>query len=64
MIKAETVKWIIDVIILPIVIYGVTVLSSLNKTMAELNTTVGILSSQDSGQEKRIDKLEHRVFGN
>jgi uncharacterized protein YoxC len=63
MTKAEIFKWVVDVVILPIVIYGVSVLSSLNQTMHQLNATVSVLNAQYNSQEKRIDKLEDKVFG-
>lgn len=42
--------------------FAVYVLMDLSKSVASLNTNVGILISKNEGLEKRVDKLESIVY--
>ena len=59
----ETLRLVIDVIIIPIATCAVIVLWDLNKSVGSLNTQVGTLIAQNTNLEKRVDKLEVKVFG-
>jgi chaperonin cofactor prefoldin len=58
----DTIRLIIEVLILPIITFAVVVLSDLNKSVSLLNTQVGILLNSSQNLEKRVDKLESAVF--
>jgi hypothetical protein len=58
----DSLRLVIEVLILPLISYLVIVLSDLNKSVGLLNTQVGILLSSNQNLEKRIDKLEDAVF--
>ena len=60
--KPEQVRLVIDVIIIPLISAAVFVLWDLNKSVGALNTQVGILISNNSSLEKRVEKLEEKVF--
>lgn len=60
--KPESVRLIIDVLIIPLISAAVFVLWDLNKSVGSLNTQVGILISNNQSIEKRVDKLEEKVF--
>jgi len=58
----ESIRLIIDVLIVPLISAAVFVLWDLNKSVATLNTHVGVLLATNQSLEKRIDKLEAKVF--
>ena len=60
--KTENIRLIIDVLIIPLISAAVFVLWDLNKSVGSLNTAVGILISNNQSIEKRVDKLEEKVF--
>lgn len=61
MLKHETVRLIIDVLIVPLVSAAVFVLWDLNKSVGALNVTVGVLINSNQSIEKRVDKLEEKI---
>lgn len=60
--KHETVRLVIDVLIVPLVSAAVFVLWDLNKSVGTLNVTVGILINSNQSIEKRVDKLEEKLL--
>lgn len=58
----ESVRLIIDVLIIPLISAAVFVLWDLNKSVGLLNIQVGILLTNNQSLEKRVDKLEEVVF--
>lgn len=60
--KPEQVRLLIDVIIIPLISAAVFVLWDLNKSVGALNTQVGILISNNNSLEKRVEKLEEKIF--
>lgn len=60
--KHETVRLVIDVLIVPLVSAAVFVLWDLNKSVGALNVTVGILINSNQSIEKRVDKLEEKLL--
>jgi uncharacterized membrane protein YqjE len=58
----ESARLVIDVIVIPLISAAIFVLWDLNKSISSLNVQVGILLTSNQGIEKRIDKLEERVF--
>lgn len=59
----DTLRLLIDVIILPICTAAVVVLWDLNKSVGNLNIQVGVLIAQNTNLEKRVERLETKVFG-
>lgn len=62
--KQETIRLMIDVLIVPLVSAAVFVLWDLNKSVGTLNVTVGILINSNQSIEKRVDKLEEKLLRN
>jgi len=62
--KQETIRLLIDVLIVPLVSAAVFVLWDLNKSVGALNVTVGILINSNQSIEKRVDKLEEKLLRN
>ena len=58
----ESIRLIIDVLIIPLISAAVFVLWDLNKSVGSLNIQVGILLNTNYNLEKRIDKLENKVY--
>lgn len=59
----ENIRLIIDVVIVPLISAAVFILWDLNKSVNTLNTQVGVILNQNTNLEKRIDRLEAKVFG-
>lgn len=59
----ENIRLIIDVVIVPLISAVVFILWDLNKSVNTLNTQVGVILNQNTNLEKRIDRLEAKVFG-
>lgn len=57
-----TIRNLIEALIAGVMIYGVTTLKDLNNNVAQLNTQVAVLIQQNATYEKRIEKLEEKVF--
>lgn len=62
--KQETIRLLIDVLIVPLVSAAVFVLWDLNKSVGALNVAVGILINSNQSIEKRVDKLEEKLLRN
>ncbi len=62
--KQETIRLLIDVLIVPLVSAAVFVLWDLNKSVGALNVTVGILINSNQSIDKRVDKLEEKLLRN
>lgn len=62
--KSETVRLVIDVLIVPLVSCAVFVLWDLNKSIGALNVTVGILINSNQSLEKRVDRIENVLSKN
>ena len=60
--KAENIRLIIDVLIIPLISAAVFVLWDLNKSVSALNVQVGVLISNNQSIEKRVDKIEEIIF--
>lgn len=60
--KAENIRLIIDVLIIPLISAAVFVLWDLNKSVSALNVQVGVLISNNQSLEKRVDKIEETIF--
>lgn len=60
--KPESVRLLIDVIIIPLISAAVFVLWDLNKSVGSLNTQVGVLISNNTNLERRVEKLEEKIF--
>jgi prefoldin subunit 5 len=60
--KQETIRLLIDFVVVPLIGFGVYVLQDLSKSVANLNVQVGVLISNNNSLEKRIDRLEAKVF--
>jgi len=60
--KPEIIRLIIDVLIIPLITAAVFVLWDLNKSVGSLNTQVGVLISNNTNLERRVEKLEDAVF--
>lgn len=60
--KPENIRLVIDVLVIPLISAAVFVLWDLNKSVANLNIQVGILLSSNNSIEKRVDRLEEKVF--
>jgi cell division protein FtsB len=60
----DGINYLLLVLITGVMTYGVNTLSDLNKNVAQLNTQVAILIQQNANAEKRIEKLESKVFNN
>jgi len=52
---------IIEFLFIPILSFGVYVLSQLNNNVNDLNIRVGVLIAMDASKEKRIDKNERDI---
>lgn len=59
----ENIRLIIDVVIVPLISAAVFILWDLNKSVNTLNTQVGVILNQNTNLEKRIDRLEEKIFG-
>lgn len=60
--KPETIRLVIDVIIIPLISAAVFVLWDLNKSVGSLNIQVGVLISNNTNLERRVERLEEKVF--
>lgn len=60
----EAIAYLMQSLLLGVVGYAVYTLSDLNKNVAYLNTQVAVLIQQNANVEKRIEKLESKVFNN
>lgn len=60
--KPENVRLVIDVLIIPLISAAVFVLWDLNKSVGSLNIQVGVLISNNTNLERRVEKLEDKVF--
>lgn len=58
----EVIKDLIQLLIAGVMTYGVTTLKDLSNNVATLNTQVAVLIQQNSTSERRIEKLENKVF--
>lgn len=58
----EVIKDLIQLLIAGVMAYGVTTLKDLSNNVATLNTQVAVLIQQNTTSEKRIEKLEEKVF--
>ena len=56
----ETIKLIIESVMVPISIYGLNILSGLKKSVEELNIKVAVTISRLDTHEQRIGKLEDK----
>jgi len=60
--KPENIRLIVDALVIPLITAAVIVMWDLNKSIGILNTQVGVLISNNQSIEKRVDKLEEKVF--
>lgn len=58
MTKGEIVKFIIEVLILPIAVWGVNTIDKVNQNVAQLNTKVGIIIDKTDRSSKEIENLQ------
>lgn len=58
----EAIHYLMLTLVVGVMSYGVATLSDLNKNVAQLNTQVAVLIQQNANAEKRIEKLEEKVF--
>ena len=58
MTKGEIVKFIIEVLILPIAVWGVNTIDKVNQNVAQLNTKVGIIIDKTDRSSKEIEILQ------
>ena len=58
MTKGEIVKFIIEVLILPITVWGVNTIDKVNQNVAQLNTKVGIIIDKTDRSSKEIENLQ------
>jgi hypothetical protein len=60
----EAATFFVQSLVVGVMAYGVATLGELNKNVALLNTQVAVLIQHNANVEKRVEKLESKVFNN